>query len=251
VKNPVAIAFHAEKLHDDRTWRHVSQVARWMTDHDLKATFFVYPFRAQIAGKDITDRVAAIASLGHHIGQHTHFYAGTKIDKDKADDLSEDNVIYCLGRDFQTLQQMGFAPKAFTAGAWFVTPKVYDTLIGLGFSYDCSAQFPKPNRRFHSPYNSWLRSPRFYSNTQGRVLCLPTTCSLGEWFKWGRHITTDDKLAYQLIYLHDYDLVFFRNRLLLTSLLYLVRHKTIRPLSSIAQEFQKPQGDDFRSRHEI
>jgi hypothetical protein len=154
VINPVALAFHAEKLHDDRTWRHVSRVACWMKDHDLKATFFVYPFRAQIAGKDITDRLATIASLGHHIGQHTHFYAGTKIEKDKTDDLSENNIMYCLDRDFQTLQRMGFAPKAFTAGAWFVTPKVYDTLIGLGFSYDCSAQFPKPNSRCHSPYNS-------------------------------------------------------------------------------------------------
>src|SRR5207249_4141560 len=137
VVNPVAIAFHAEKLHDDPTWRRVERIARWMKQQDMKATFFVYPFRAQVAGKDITDRVQAVAALGHEIGQHTHFYAGTRIEgREKADDLSDQNIVHCLNRDFETLERMGFVPKAFTAGAWFVTQAVRDTLVSLGFAYD-------------------------------------------------------------------------------------------------------------------
>ena len=75
-----ALAFHAEKLHDDRVWRRVQPVARWMSARGIRATFFVYPFRAQVANRDITQRVQALAALGHEIGQHTHFYDGTMID---------------------------------------------------------------------------------------------------------------------------------------------------------------------------
>jgi hypothetical protein len=39
--------------------------ARWMTRNDIKDTFFIYPFRAQVAGRDITERVQKLASLGH------------------------------------------------------------------------------------------------------------------------------------------------------------------------------------------
>jgi hypothetical protein len=239
VVNPVAIAFHAEKLHDDPTWRRVERIARWMKQQDMKATFFVYPFRAQVAGKDITDRVQAVAALGHEIGQHTHFYAGTRIEGgEKIDDLSDQNIVHCLNRDFETLERMGFVPKAFTAGAWFVTQAVRDTLVSLGFAYDCSSQFPKPNEVFKSPYHSSLRSPRFHLNGSGGVLCLPTTCSLGEWFKWGRRVSIEGKLPYRLVYLHDYDLLSLRNRLLLSCFLSISRRQTVKPLAVIAQEYQ-------------
>src|SRR5262244_1911428 len=177
-----ALAFHAEKLHDDQVWRQVKRVARWMSGREIRATFFVYAFRAQVANKDITDRVQMLASLGHEIGQRTHFYAGTKVDKpEKVDDLSEANISYCLRRDFRTLHQMGFPPKGFTAGSWFVNGVVLDTLLELGFAYDCSAQYPKPTKMPHSLYHRWLRSPEIYTNTQGQIVCLPTTCTLGEW----------------------------------------------------------------------
>jgi len=231
------LAFHAEKLHDDRVWRRVQPVARWMSVRGITATFFVYPFRAQVANRDITQRVQALAALGHEIGQHTHFYAGTMIDKPgKVDDLSEANIVHCLNRDFETLRKSGFAPKGFTAGGWFVNATVLDRLVELGFVYDCSAQFPKPRGSHNSPYNRWLRSPEVHTNAHGGLICLPTTCSLGEWFKWGRKVRTEGKVSYQLIYLHDYDLLSFRNRLLLSCLFNISTRQALKPLATLAQE---------------
>jgi hypothetical protein len=231
------LAFHAEKLHDDRVWRLVERVALRMAVKDIRATFFVYPFRAQVCGKDITERVRRLAELGHEIGQHTHFYAGKRIEKpDKADDLSEANIVHCLHRDFETLRKTGFPPKGFTAGGWFVNPTVLDRLVELGFVYDCSAQFPKPRGSFNSPYNRWLRSPEVHTNAHGGLICLPTTCSLGEWFKWGRKVRTEGKVSYQLIYLHDYDLLSFRSRLLLSCLFNISTRQDLKPLATLAQE---------------
>jgi len=249
-----ALAFHAEKLHDDSVWRWLERVARWMSVNNIIATFFVYPFRAEVANKDITERVQALAALGHEIGQHTHFYAGEKLEKpEKVDDLDETNIIHCLHRDFHMLRKAGFPPKGFTAGGWFVNATVLDTLVELGFVYDCSAQFPKPRGSQNSPYNRWLRSPRVHSNAHGRLICLPTTCSLGEWFKWGRTVTTEGELSYQLIYLHDYDLLSLRNRLLLSCLLKVSNRQALKPLASLAQAkfFTEEQNDVSRCRKQV
>jgi hypothetical protein len=179
-----------------------------MAKRNMKATFFVYPFRAQVVGCDIADRVQTLASLGHEIGQHTHFYAGEKIEKpDKRNDLSDENTIGCLRRDFQTLTGMGLRPRGYTAGAWLVNETVWRTLVDLGFLYDCSTRFPGPNKATPTPYLHWQHAPQFYANEHGRILCLPTTCSLGEWFRWGRKVQVGNSSRYQLIYLHDYDLL--------------------------------------------
>ena len=123
------LAFHAEKLHEQRVWKKVERVAGWMAEHNMKATFFVYPFPAAVAGKSISERVQWLGSLGHEIAQHTHFYAGTKIAKhEKRDDLSKANVVHCIRRDFETLKEFGFSPKGFTAGSWFVNDEVLDAL---------------------------------------------------------------------------------------------------------------------------
>jgi len=220
------LAVHAEKLHDVCVWKRVKRIARWMGRKGMKATFFVYPFRAQVASGDITDRVQMLAALGHEIGQHTHFYAGAKIDKpEKDNDLSEANIVHCLRRDFVTLEQIGFPPKGFTAGAWLVNGMVLDTLVELGFAYDCSARFPNARGMVNSPYHRWLRSPQLYANAQDRLLCLPTVCSLGEWFKWGRQVSADGSVPYQLTYLHDYDLLSLRNYLLLWVFLNFTREQ--------------------------
>ena len=249
-----ALAFHAEKLHDDLVWRRVRRIARWMAQKDMKATFFVYPFRAQVVGQDVTDRVRVLAGLGHEIGQHTHFYAGTKLDKPgKVDDLSEANIAHCLSRDFEKLESIGFSPKGFSAGSWFVNETVWDTLLELGFIYDCSAQLPKPQKNAESPYNRWLRAPEFYTNGQGRILCLPTTCSLGEWFKWRGKLKTEGRVRYQLIYLHDYDLLSLRNFLLLSCFLKISTWHTPKSLNAIAHEylFREEESDVFRSCKEV
>lgn len=242
----LVLAFHAEKLHDDQVWRRVTQIARWMARRHMSATFFVYPFRAQVAGRDITERVTELSALGHEIGQHTHFYAGTKIDKpEKINDLSDANIVRCLHRDFDTLNRMGFSPKGFTAGAWLVNETIWDALVKLGFTYDCSARFPKRVEGPKSSYNRWLQSPQIYTNTQGDLICLPTTCSLGEWFKWGGRLTTGGKVPYQLIYLHDYDLLTLRDHLAFSCFLKVFTRQTLKPLATLVREclFQKGERD--------
>ena len=230
------LAFHAERLHDQRVWRKVERVAGWMAEHDMKATFFVYPFPAAVAGKSISERVQWLGSLGHEIAQHTHFYAGTKITKhEKRDDLSQANVIHCLRRDFETLKEFGFPPKGFTAGSWFVNDVVLDALVELGFVYDCSAQFPGPKTLSSSPNNRWLRAPQYYSNTHGRLLCLPTTCSLGEWFKWGRKSRSETDQSPQIVYLHDYDLLSLKRSLLFFYFLKMVKWTALEQSASVAE----------------
>ncbi len=208
---PIALAFHTEKLHDDCVWHRVEAAARWLTRRRIGATFFVYPFRAETAGRDIRDRVQSLAALGHEIGQHTHFYAGARVAKhEKADDFSETNIVRCLRRDFETLQRIGCRPIGFTAGAWVVNKVVLNTLVELGFLYDCSARFPKPAGIVSTPYHRWLERPQQYANILGSLLCLPTTCSLGEWFRWGRKVEVGGAVPYQLVCLHDYDLLSYR-----------------------------------------
>jgi len=235
---PITLVFHAEKLHDERVWRRVESVARWLAVQGHQATFFVYPFRAQVAGQDITDRVQTLATLGHEIGQHTHFYAGTKIDTpEKVNDLRAANVVQCLHRDYETLRCMGYTPQAFTAGAWLVDETVLDTLVALGFIYDCSARFPKPQGMTSVPHHRWLVSPQLYSNAQGCLLCLPTTCSLGEWWKWGRSMQqAKDHISYQIVYTHDYDLLSLHTYVLLWSFLLMTHRRRLVSASPLVKK---------------
>jgi hypothetical protein len=237
MKGPIILGFHAEKLHEDRVWRYVERVASRLNNDGMTATFFVYPYRAQVAGKDITERVQGIAALGHEIGQHTHFYAGTKICfPEKDNDLSDENIVHCVNRDFETLEEMNCSPKSFTAGAWFVNRTVCDTLVDLGFANDCSTRYPKSKDVSGLSDNVWSRSPRFHFNSRGRILCLPTTCSLAQWFKWGRSVRTEGDIPYQLIYLHDYDLLSPRNRVLFSLFRSIVRRRTLKPLAAVARQ---------------
>lgn len=68
------LAVHAEHLHVDVVWRHVINLARIWTAAERPITLFVHPFWSVTAGFDITARVRRLATLGHEIGQHTHYY---------------------------------------------------------------------------------------------------------------------------------------------------------------------------------
>jgi polysaccharide deacetylase len=232
---PFTLAFHAERLHAANVWKETERVAAWMAEHDMRATFFVYPFPAAVASKNINKRLQWLGSLGHEIAQHTHFYAGTKIAKhEKRDDLTKANLTHCVRRDFEALIEAGSPPKAFTAGAWFINDAVLDTLIELGFVYDCSARFPGPKSREANPNDFWLTAPQYYSNAHGRILCLPTTCSLGEWFKWGHKAGDEQGQFYQIVYLHDYDLLSLKRSFLLSCFLKLVLWKVVGQSVSLA-----------------
>jgi hypothetical protein len=153
----------------------------------------------------------------------------------KRDDLSKANVVHCLRRDFETLKEFGFPPKGFTAGSWFVNDVVLDALVELGFVYDCSAQFPRPKTSPPGPNNRWFSAPQYFFNTHGRLLCLATTCSLGEWFKWGRKARRESGQFHQIVYLHDYDLLSPKRGLLLFCFLRMIKWKTLGQSVSVAE----------------
>lgn len=232
------LAFHAEKLHQPQVWQQVLIAARWMAEHGIRATFFVYPFPALVYGENIAERVRALASLGHEIAQHTHFYAGCNIDKsNKVDDLSRNNIVHCLRRDFETLSAMGHPPRGFTAGSWFVSDAVLDELVDLGFVYDCSAQIPKPGPPAQDPRTQWLDAPQIYRSERGELLRLPTMGSLGEWFKWGYMARRKNSHIHQIVYLHDFDLLTLRGRVMLAGFLKIIRRETLQPTSNAAEQY--------------
>lgn len=64
------LTFSRQNLRDDHVWQGMEKVARWTAHRNIKLTFFVYPFRSQVAGKDISDRVRILVALGHEIREH-------------------------------------------------------------------------------------------------------------------------------------------------------------------------------------
>jgi hypothetical protein len=218
------LVFHAEKLHEDAVWDRVLPIARALSEDRIRLTFFVFPYRADAVGADLAPRVRELDRLGHEIAQHTHFYAGTSFLTDrKADDLSDANVAACIHRDFERLRQIGVTPRGFTAGAWQLPEAALRALVGLGFVYDCSARHPDLTVETSNPHHRWFAEVGIHGRDGARLVMLPTTTSLGGWFKRARTATVVGPPAYQMIYLHDYDLLASRTRFLLSWFLRLRR----------------------------
>lgn len=209
------LAFHAEKLHDDEVWRRTLSVAQALADDGVRLTFFVYTYRADFVGADVTKRVRELDTLGHEIAQHTHFYTDTPVTGEKSDDLSNANVAACIRRDFERLLTMAPAPRGFTSGAFLFPDGMLDVLSDLGFRYDSSTCHPRGRASSSNPQRRWLAAPKLSADGAKRLVCLPTSCSLGQWFKWGRRTLVAGSPSYQMVYLHDYDLVVPKTRLLL------------------------------------
>lgn len=206
-----ALAIHTEKIHDPLVWKRLRFVLSTLSRKGSRATLFVYPFRAIVAGKsDVAlERVKWAWSQGHEVAQHTHFYKGESIDKpERVTDLSGKNVIHCLRRDHAWLSQI-CRPGGFTSGGWAVPPALYPALVELGFEYDCSARHPAL-RRPQTPHMVWLVKPELRKFEQGRVLLVPTTHSLkGSLFRFrGGDLETGlNDVRYRIVYFHDYDLL--------------------------------------------
>ena len=205
-----ALAFHTERLHDDRVWKRLLLILAIMRHLGSRATFFVYPFRAVVSGRDISDRVRALA-VDHkqEIGQHTHFYAGSSLAKpNKRNDLTPENIRNCIERDFEWLCRIS-KPKGFTSGGWIVTDNVYPVLIDLGFDYDCSARVPALRKGRETAPNLWLTAAEKRVIQDRPLILVPTTHTLRNRLLANRRLTNCLKAGagYQLVYLHDYDLL--------------------------------------------
>ena len=112
------LVLHAERLERDDVWAAVSDALGALERRDGRATLFVHPCSAIVAGADLGDRIRALLGRGHEVAQHTHFYASGLYVGRPADDLSEVNVLACLERDRDYLLRSGADPRGFTAGAW-------------------------------------------------------------------------------------------------------------------------------------
>ena len=174
-----ALAFHTERLHDDRVWKRLLIILAVMHRLKSRATFFIYPFRAVVAGRDISNRVRALAvDFRQEIGQHTHFYAGTLINKpNKRSDLSPENIRNCIERDFKWLRRIS-KPKGFTAGGWIATEAVFESLVNLGFEYDCSARVPSLRKGPETGLNLWLTEAERRLIQDRPLLLVPTSHTL-------------------------------------------------------------------------
>ncbi len=231
------LVFHAEKLHEDPVWELVLPVARRLSEAGIRVTFFVFPFRADAVGADLAPRVRELDGLGHEIAQHTHFYAGTSfLTAQKADDLSDANVGACINRDFERLLRIGVEPCGFTAGAWQLPEAGLEALAALGFEYDCSTRHPHPTLDRSNRHHCWNTEAGLHGRDGARLVMLATTCSLGGWVKWGRRTTTIGPPNYQMVYLHDYDLLATRTRLLLACFLRLRRKRMTIAAGELARE---------------
>jgi hypothetical protein len=231
----VMLTFHTETLQRGDVWDRLAPAAESLSKAGAAAAFYVYPFPAVVSGVDISGRIRTIESAGHEVGQHSHFYSGARISKpEKRNDLSEENVHACIARDAAFLRSVGVTPKGFVAGAWHVTDAVLDSLVEEGFSYDCSARTPVHGYGVGGADLEWLTAPAIESRSGGDLVRVPTTCSLGEWFRWGRRVTVEGREPFQVVYLHDYELLRARTRLMLRSFVRFNRERMV----SVGERFE-------------
>jgi len=213
----IALTFHVEKLHDGLVWKNLLKFLKSSQKYLVykpRFTFFIYPFRAAVAGKDVKAKIKILHDMGHEIAQHTHFYKGTKIEKPyKENDLSRDNIKYCLERDFSYIYQaIKIRPRGFVAGGWVVNNVVMEELVTLGFEYDIS-------------HFSFRTNPFIFEYNGKKLVEIPTDCSVGNYFKKFWIQTHRKKHGYLVVYLHDYDLLNFKTKWLVKLFLMINKRK--------------------------
>ncbi|MGH3119390.1 MAG: hypothetical protein ACRDQ2_20220 [Gaiellales bacterium] len=233
----LVLGIHAEALHQDDVWRVVRQFSLRAARRCRRLTFFVHPFWARTSGVSIDQRVLELAGLGHEIAQHTHFYSpDTTSVLDKTVVLTDSNVTRRLEEDFQILAGAGTRPYGFVAGAWQIPPALRGWLLAREFAYDSTHRTYAPMRDASrhgstSPQPFWLGPD---------LLELPTTASmratLTGLFRVRGPVVQLANLEYQLVYLHDHDLLDPRKRYATSATVRGLRLRgyQVRPASELA-----------------
>lgn len=200
------LSFHTERLHDDRVWLRVSAVADYLHARGLSAVWFsINPAAPAYAalGYDVQKWITRLAYLrdhGQRIEQHSHFYGVRK----GLYDLSRENMERRLREDRAWLGSHGYAVKGFVSGAWIMNRTLMDILGRQGYAYDCSA------RTFRMRYLRGRGDELLLAEARpfGSVQEFPTTHAL-------KNFWMPVSGPYQLVYLHDYDLLRLPFRILL------------------------------------
>jgi predicted deacetylase len=203
--------FHAERLERPDVWDRTRRVLDVLDGKRIRATLFVHPFSALQSGADLAPAIAELLQRGHEVAQHTHFYAEPKDPNTKPEsDLSPANVRRRLDQDLADLRRCGADPKGFVPGGWAMSP---DALAWLGendFRYDAGVRnFPL---RYTSPPaeagEGWSHPKREANG----VLRMPTTAPVTHAALGGANPAGTDDLRFDVVYLHDYDLLALRAR---------------------------------------
>ena len=100
-RRPIALVFHAERLHVDNCLAGGRKIAHRLAIRGLRQrSLFIFSLAA-VAAVDIGPRLSGLALLGTRL-RNTHIFMpepGSK--NEKVDDLSDANVVHCLQRDFE------------------------------------------------------------------------------------------------------------------------------------------------------
>jgi peptidoglycan/xylan/chitin deacetylase (PgdA/CDA1 family) len=218
---PRCVSLHAERLERDDVWRRTDAFLRRFERRGGRATVFVHPRSAIAAGVELRPRIGALLDRGHEIGQHTHFYADDGGVEKPPTDLSPENVRRCLDRDHRYLTDAGADPRGFVAGAWAIVDEVTPWLRDHGFTYDASV------RAFPLRYDAGAAS-RGHGWTAAKIehdiVRLPTTAPISSAVR-GRVLGARvAETEYELLYVHDYDLMRLGPRLAERVMLARSRH---------------------------
>jgi peptidoglycan/xylan/chitin deacetylase (PgdA/CDA1 family) len=212
----LAVTFHAERLERHDVWTQVARAAETFRRRRIPLTFFVHPFRAIRAGFDLRDRLVELRDLGHEIGQHTHYYAqfeqtatGTK----KRTSIDLETIERCLARDHSYLAEAGFSPTGYVSGGWAIHDDIFAWLRENRFRYDCSFRtFPLPYANPASAPGDDATGPFWMDH----LVEVPTTAALTTWMQRrplrAARRRTANGAGYELVYLHDTDLLDLRKR---------------------------------------
>lgn len=228
------LTFHTERLHDDKVWKHVSDVARFLSCQGISATWFsiapVHPAYIEFSPSKWAYRLKELSSENQLVEQHTHFYRERKGQYD----LSWANLEKRLLEDKNWLESHGFQIKGFVAGGWAVTKELFTLLVRHDYVYDCSIQ---ASQSISSSVTVTTDPVKFISDSKYLVE-IPTSSRLS--LKYGllapfsSRKSHFDNLEFIVFYLHDYDLTQFLNRIALKTSVALLsrRYKfiTIREL---------------------
>ena len=200
--------FHAERLHDDRTWARLCDALARLERHGQPATVFVAPAQARLAGADLRDRLHELQGRGHEVALHTHFYRrlemGTRQHIVKESAFDSETIERCLAADVATLHDAGIEPRGFVAGGFARCAPAFAWLAEHGFAYDASYRAFTSRATPHDPGPD--------ATAPFRIADLVEVCTTAPLRSalvrgWKRSAVDAGALRYAVVYLHDYDLL--------------------------------------------
>ena len=199
---------HGERLERQDVWRRTSALLWGIERCGGRATVFIHPLTAMEAGVDLGSRIRELRSRGHEVAQHTHFYAARRpeaaLGADPISLLTQANILRCLDRDLAYLHGAGAEPRGFVAGGWAVSEEALGWLREHGFVYDAGVRsfalsYPNPDA---AAGDGWT-APRL----EDGLLRLPTTAPLAATARGGGAPVQAGDVAYEMTFVHDYDLL--------------------------------------------